>query len=592
MPHRIAELLALSWRQDPRKLLVAALLMAGNALAAPLGALSLKHLTDAALDGRGRQAALYGVLVALCALGALTFAHFAHIAYFEISELNVLDMDDRLIDLANGTPFLEHQEDPAFADEFVVLRQEMQRVGEGLQAALAGLSLAVSMVLTAVLLAFASPALLALPLLAVPSLWAARRAQARLDAARRRSAPATRSADHLLRLATTAATAKELRTLRLRGEIRARHRRSWASADRILARAQLGAGLEQTAGQLVFALGYAAGLYVTIRTVIGGSASVGDAVLAVVLAAQVNQQVAEAVTLFQQLQRTARAFSRLRRVRRMSDRTGPVAPPGDPAPAVLRTGVEFRNVAFRYAGTDRFAIADVNLRLPAGGTVAIVGENGAGKTTLVKLLCRMYDPSAGRILVDGRDLRDIDPARWRSRIAAGFQDFARFEFTAQETVGVGDLPRLAEADAVRGALRRARADAVLRALPDGLATRLGKSHPDGVELSGGQWQQLALGRTMMRSAPLLLVLDEPTAALDAAAEHRLFEEYAAGAARAARRTGAITVLISHRFSAVRMADLIVVVADGAVREAGTHDELIAAGGLYADLYGIQAAAYR
>ena len=180
---------------------------------------------------------------------------------------------------------------------------------------------------------------------------------------------------------------------------------------------------------------------------------------------------------------------------------------------------------------------------------------------------------------------------WRSRISAGFQDFARFEFTAQQTVGIGDLPQIDDPVAVAGALDRARADDVMRRLGDGLETVLGKSNVGGTDLSGGQWQKLALGRAMMREAPLLLLLDEPTSALDAQAEHNLFEQYALGARRVAQRTGAITVLVSHRFSTVRMADTILVVGDGRIVEAGSHDDLVALGGLYADLYALQAKQY-
>jgi ATP-binding cassette subfamily B protein len=223
--------------------------------------------------------------------------------------------------------------------------------------------------------------------------------------------------------------------------------------------------------------------------------------------------------------------------------------------------------------------------------VAVVGENGAGKSTLVKLLCRFYEPTAGTIELDGVDLRGLPADRWRERIAAGFQDFSRFELLARETVGVGDLPRLADEAAVAAALDRAGAADVTPRLPRGLATPLGLSQPDGVELSGGQWQKLALGRAMMRETPLLLVLDEPTAALDAEAEHRLFERYAAGAHRLARRTGAVTVLVSHRFSTVRMADLILVMSGSRIAESGSHAELMAADGLYAELYRLQADQY-
>ncbi|MEV6202605.1 ABC transporter ATP-binding protein [Streptomyces sp. NPDC051771] len=607
-----ADLLRMSWRQDPRKLLVALLLMAGNAAAAPLAALWLKRLSDDVVAGQAAGAAWNGAGVAFWALGALTFAHFAHIAYFEISELAVLTMDGKLFETANRDAGLAQVEDPRLADELALLKQEMQRMGEGLQAVLAGSSLAVSMVLTGILLASVDPLLLVLPLLALPSLHAARRAAAILDGAREATAAATRANLHMVELATTAATAKELRTLRLADQIRRRRREAWEEAGRRLSRAQFRAALWQAGGQTVFACGYAAGLLLVIRTAVDGHGGVGDVVLSVVLAAQVNQQVGAAVPLFQQIQRSGRAFRRLSRVRAevTAARTGapevaPLAPsrppspvpyrrtvPTRPVPRRLTKGIELRNVSLRYPGADRPVLSEVSLTLPAARTVAIVGENGAGKTTLVKLLCRLYEPTSGHILVDGLDLSTTDPAHWHQRIAAGFQDFVRFEFDAREAVGVGDLPRAGDGAAVTAALRRAGTEGVVRGLPDGLATVLGKSRTGGTDLSGGQWQQLALGRAMMREAPLLLVLDEPTAALDAEAEHRLFQRYARNATRVGAATGAITVLVSHRFSTVRMADLIVVVADGGIHEAGTHDELIARAGLYAELYGVQSAAYR
>lgn len=267
--------------------------------------------------------------------------------------------------------------------------------------------------------------------------------------------------------------------------------------------------------------------------------------------------------------------------------------PGDaPVPDRLVDGIRFESVDFSYPGTETPVLSGVDLHFPAGSTVAVVGENGAGKSTIVKLLSRFYEPTGGRITVDGADLRRLPLDAWRARLVGAFQDYARLEFVARETVGVGDLPAVEEEAVVLGAIDRAGAGRVLGSLPDGLATRLGTRFEDGVELSGGQWQQLALGRGMMRPAPLLLLLDEPTAALDPGTEHRLFERYAAAARSASAGTGAITVLVSHRFSTVRMADLIVVVAGGRVVAAGPHADLVAAGGLYAELYGLQARAYR
>jgi ATP-binding cassette subfamily B protein len=262
-----------------------------------------------------------------------------------------------------------------------------------------------------------------------------------------------------------------------------------------------------------------------------------------------------------------------------------------PVPERLDDAIRFDHVSFRYPGTDRLVLDDVDLTLPAGSVVAVVGENGAGKTTLVKLLCRMYAPTSGRILVDGTDLARLPHDAWRRHLAGALQDFFRFELPAVLTVGVGDRPRMDDRTAVSVAVDRAGATDVVDGLPAGLDTQLGPTWDEGVEVSFGQWQKLALARGFMRDEPLVLVLDEPTAALDAETEHALFERYAESARRDVHN-GRVTILVSHRFSTVRMADLIVVMDGARVIEVGTHDDLLARGGTYAELYSIQATAYR
>jgi ATP-binding cassette subfamily B protein len=248
-------------------------------------------------------------------------------------------------------------------------------------------------------------------------------------------------------------------------------------------------------------------------------------------------------------------------------------------------------VTFTYPRTDTPVLRDVSLHLPAGTAVAIVGENGAGKTTLAKLLTRMYEPTSGDIFLDDIALAHFDIDEWRANVAATFQDFARYEFRAGTTVGVGDLPNMDDDHAVTLALTRAGANDVVPKLADGLDTPLGRSFPDGRDLSGGEWQKIALGRGRMRADPLLLILDEPTASLDAPTEYALFERYVAAARDAARRRGTVTVLVSHRFSTVRMADLIIVLDQGRTAEVGPHEQLIASGGIYAELFALQQRPY-
>jgi ATP-binding cassette subfamily B protein len=263
-----------------------------------------------------------------------------------------------------------------------------------------------------------------------------------------------------------------------------------------------------------------------------------------------------------------------------------------PVPALLHRGIRLDHVSFAYPGTSRVVLDDVSVTLPAGAVVAIVGENGAGKTTLVKLLAKMYEPSSGSILVDDTTLGRVRASEWRERLAGAFQDFFRFEFRIRHTVGLGDMARMEDASAVLVAVDRAGAGDVIAGLTLGLGTQLGPTWPGGVELSFGQWQKLALARGFMRDQPLLLILDEPTAALDAETEHALFERYAAAARGTGENGGRITILVSHRFSTVRMADLIVVLDGARLVEVGTHAALMAKGGQYSELYHIQAAAYR
>jgi ATP-binding cassette subfamily B protein len=585
------QLYAIAWRTSRSRILVSTILVLLEGLAWPVLAVSLKDGIDAAVSHASGSMIGYGIAIAGSAIGVLLLHHFSYVPYIEACDLVEVNLDAELIELANGSARIEHHERAEYADRISVLRRELSTFDTGLTGLFTGLSLVVALVLTSVILERVEPWLLLLPIAALPPVWAGNRAQRIIDRSKSEAATQLRQAEHLYTLATTAATAKELRVLRLQREIIRRQSQQWDAASQTLRAGQLRATVISSAGQLFFAAAYIVAVLFVLVQAVHGHQQVGDVVLVVTLAAQVNQQVGTGLDLIQKLQRVAYALTRLRWLRKLIAEQQP--PPADTAlPATIKRGIELRDVSFTYPGTGRSILGGVNLCFPAGSTVAIVGENGAGKTTLVKLLCRFYDVTEGAIMLDGVDITQFPLDEWRGRIAAGFQDFVRYELSAQRAVGVGDLPLLDDEAAVLAALERAHALAVLERLDDGLATQLGRSYADGTELSGGQWQRLALGRSMMRELPLLLVLDEPTSALDAEAEHQLFEQYALNARRVGRESGAITVLVSHRFSTVSMADQILVVSNGGIAEWGNHEDLIRASGLYAELYALHAAAYK
>jgi ATP-binding cassette subfamily B protein len=498
-------------------------------------------------------------------------------------------LESHVAELQASVATIAHQERPEYLDRLSMLRNQVFVLDHMYVSLFSTLGWILRLGVTLALLASIHPALLLLGAFALPAVWTSTWRPGVERTAQERSAEAGRLARHLFTVATTAPPAKEVRVTAIGPELVAGRRDAWEEWYRAVAAARWGSASWHALAWAVFGCAYV-GAIVFVSSVLAAPAA--EVLLVLAAGARLSAYIGATVGEIGFL----RGFwmDGSRRLAWLEDYVASVAAAADlPAPAVLRRAVRLDHVSFAYPGTSRLVLDDVSLTLPAGAVVAIVGENGAGKTTLVKLLAKLYEPASGSILVDDTPLSRISADTWRARLAGAFQDFFRFEFLARHTVGLGDLPHLDDAAAVLGALDRAGAGEVVDRLKSGLDTQLGPAWPGGVELSFGQWQKLALARGFMRDRPLLLVLDEPTAALDAETEHALFERYAG----AARRTGGpdagrITILVSHRFSTVRMADLIVVLDGARLVEVGTHDELVARGGQYAGLYAIQAAAYR
>ncbi len=254
-------------------------------------------------------------------------------------------------------------------------------------------------------------------------------------------------------------------------------------------------------------------------------------------------------------------------------------------PQPMQTGIEFKNVGFQYTTTTRQALKNINLKIKPGEVVALVGENGSGKTTLIKLLCRLYDPTSGSITIDGKDIRSFDIANLRRQISVIFQDYVKYNFTANENIWLGNIELSPTEENITAAARRSGADQVINTLPQGYDTILGKLFEDGEELSIGQWQKVALARAFLRKSQVI-VLDEPTSAMDPLAEDEVFQKFRE------LIKGQAAILISHRLSTVKMADCIYAIANGSIVESGTHSELIKLGGVYANLFETQAQYYR
>jgi ATP-binding cassette subfamily B protein len=547
----------------------------------------LKVLGEGVIHGDRGQVQLAAVGLALSATATWFLTTVSTRVQRRFRDKVTIALESHVAKLQASVATIAHQERPEYLDRLSVLRNQIFVLDHMYMSVFSTAGWILRLGVTVILLASIHPALVLLAAFALPTVLTSSWRPAVERGAEERGAPAKRLSTHLFTVATTAPPGKEVRVAGIGPRLTTERREAWEEWYRGVSAARWGSAVWHTLAWAAFGAAYV-GAIVFVSS--GLDSPPGDVLLVLAAGSRLSQYIGATVGEIGFLRGIWVDGSR--RLAWLEDYAASVVAHEDlDVPSRLHEGITLDHVSFAYPGTERVVLDDVSLSLPAGSVVAIVGENGAGKTTLVKLLAKLYEPTSGAIYVDGQPLRRMPAADWRARLAGAFQDFFRFELRARHSVGVGDVPRLDEHLAVDTAIGRAGAGDVVERLGAGLETQLGPTWPDGVEVSFGQWQKLALARGFMRDEPLLLVLDEPTAALDAETEHALFERYTAGARRDSEG-GRITVLVSHRFSTVRMADLIVVLDGSRLVDVGTHDDLLSRGGQYAELYNIQAAAYR
>jgi ATP-binding cassette subfamily B protein len=581
------------YRNEPRLLLAAFSLALLAALPDALLALWFMLLGVGVLEARPGLVYTAALAIGVSAAGTWFLRTVSTRVQRRFRDKVTIALESHVARLQASVATIAHQERPDYLDRLSVLRNQVFVLDHMYMSLFSTCGWILRLGVTVGLLMSIHPALGLLAAFALPTVLTSTWRPAVERAAQERGARFSRLARHLFATVTTATPGKEVRVTGIGQRLATERRAAWEHWYGPVAAARWGSAMWHALAWAVFGAAYV-GAVVFVSSWLRSPAA--DVLLVLAAGSRLSAYIGATVGEIGFLRGIWMDGSR--RLAWLEDYAADVVASADlPVPARLTRGIRFDRVSFAYPGMERLVLDNVTLDLAAGAVVALVGENGAGKSTLVKLLAKLYEPTSGRILVDGADLSRMPAEEWRKRLAGAFQDFFRFEFRARHAVGLGDVPRLDDGPAVVTAVERAGAEDVVDRLGAGLETQLGPTWPDGVDVSFGQWQKLALARGFMRDRPLVLVLDEPTAALDAETEHALFERYAAAANGERRRDpaaadGRITLLVSHRFSTVRMADLIVVLDGARVAEVGRHEELMARGGTYAELYGIQAAAYR
>ncbi len=579
----------LTWQASPFLTIMITLVTLLSGLLPTATAYIAKLLIDsvvAAIQGHGTKSAIVGVALFQFGVLVLTALSQALTTYGQtlLQERMTLTIRHQVMDHASKL-HLSYFEGSASYD---MLRQAAQ---EAPTRPLSMMNSALGLVRTAItfgsmvaLLVSISPLLALVALVApIPAFISQSKYGARAFWLTLMMSPLKRRMDYLSSLVTTDTYAKETKLFGLGPYFVDRFQRlGQVSYDRQRKLTRKRSVSSTSWGLLSTAAGSAIALYIALEAV-GGRLTLGDLALYTAAAASVQTSVQGLFTAFSGMYENNLYLDTLYRF--LGTKPEIVAPPEPRAlPSTVEGHIEFEEVSFTYPGAPEPALDGVSFEIRPGETVAVVGRNGAGKSTLFKLLCRLYDPTGGRILLDSVDIREYDPVELRKRVSAMFQDYVTYQGTASENIGLGDLTHLVDRERIEKSAKRAGADERIERLPSGYDSPLGRWFDQGVSLSGGEWQKIALARAFLREAPIL-ILDEPTSALDAQAEHDLFSRLRE------LSEGRTTLYISHRFSTVRQAERILLLEHGKVAEYGTHDELMAAKAGYADLFTLQAAAY-
>jgi ATP-binding cassette, subfamily B, bacterial len=416
------------------------------------------------------------------------------------------------------------------------------------------------------------------------SAWSVRKRQGEASERTRLASQARELFDQ----AVSPSTATEVRLLGAGQELLRRHRLWSKKLVKLERRASRRDAVVAFIGWTIFSAALVVAVLLIINESLAKRMSPGSAVVAVSLVQMGASIVGEGTPLYGQLRQSLEAIGFLDEMVSAAEQTRTEEHKGT-IPERLVDGLVVEGLSFTYYGSTEPSLVDINLYIPPSSVVGVVGANGAGKSTLVNILAGLYEPDTGRVTIDGVNLQDIDPQSWHARTTAVFQDFVRYELSIRLNVAIGDINKREDDVVILGALERVDAEGLLVGLPNGLDSDLAGSSGNG--LSVGQWQRIAVARSMMRSDPLLVILDEPTAAMDSETEERLFEVYKTSVQQLAK-DGAITLLVTHRIGKLKGVDLIVVLDKGRIAESGSHDQLVSRGGLYADLYSREVDAYR